>query len=72
MPYGNYDQNIQPIKLSNENTIRHQALILLNNKTNLPNSKSNEFCIIPRNMPRKDTRDHKAIRKRRDSDSKIK
>ena len=46
MPHVDNDKNIQPIKLSNEDSIRHKTLIFRGNKANIISTKSYVINLI--------------------------
>ncbi len=58
----NHDENIQSIKQPNEDPLGHQARILISYKINLTSAKGSKLNLIPRNLSRKDSRDHLAVR----------
>lgn len=56
--HGYYDQNLQSIKLSNEDIIRYKTLIFINNKTIITYTKSYEFYRFQIKLFRKDQLDY--------------
>lgn len=72
MPYVDYDQNLQPVKLSHENTLRHKALVLRNNKTDFTRPESYEFDRFAWILLRKDNLDCKTMVERRNQCCKAK
>ena len=53
MSHVDNDKNIQQIKLSNENSLRHKTLIFIGNKANIISTKSYVINLIKIKLSRK-------------------